>query len=315
MPSFFAYRLPNTQECKAFELTASRSTSDLSIVSFEGRAQHFSFNKEIELNDVLTVLQKTELKSTSKEDYEKGFNKFLGQLKESELDKIVLSKLKLVEGNFHPISILNQLNFFYSNTFNYLLVDSELGCWIGATPETLGTYENGVFETMSLAGTIAEGENWSDKEKEEQQLVTDFIASKLEDYSKQVQYGDTEEIKAGKVRHLKTVLKATVANHEEAELLLKAMHPTPATCGLPQNEAKQLILETESHDRALYTGYISIKNAGFINAFVNLRCMQLFKDNAVLYLGGGLTAKSELEREWQETERKAQTLLKVLIDN
>jgi isochorismate synthase len=314
MPSYFAYRLPHTQECKAFEITASTTASELAIVSFEGRAHHFSFSKEIELNDVLAVLQKTELKSTTKEDYEKGFNTFLTQLKNERLDKIVLSKLKLVEGNFHPISIINQLNFFYSNTFNYLLIDSELGCWAGATPEILGTYQNGSFETMSLAGTIAEGEDWSVKEKEEQQLVTDFITSKLEGLSNQVKSGTTEEIQAGKVRHLKTNLKAKIDKVDQAESLLTALHPTPATCGLPQNESKQLILETESHDRALYTGYISIKNTGSINAFVNLRCMQLFKDNAVLYLGGGLTAKSELEREWQETERKAQTLLKVLKD-
>ena len=125
---------------------------------------------------------------------------------------------------------------------------------------------------------------------------------------------DTVEIQAGKVRHLKTDLSATISDHQQAELLLKTLHPTPATCGLPQNLSKQLILNTEEHNRALYTGYISIRDKGTIQAFVNLRCMQLYKDNAVLYLGGGLTAKSELEREWQETERKAQTLLKVLMD-
>jgi isochorismate synthase len=44
---------------------------------------------------------------------------------------------------------------------------------------------------------------------------------------------------------------------------------------------------------------------------VNLRCAQLFRNQAFLYLGGGLTAQSNVEEEWQETENKAKTLEKI----
>lgn len=312
MPSYFAYRIPHSQECKTYEISRTTEDAELKIVSFEGTPHHFSIDQEIKLDEVITVLQPSPLKSTSKEAYKHSFEDCQRLLNEGTLHKVVLSKLKIVDGNFYPINLLQQLNRLYENTFNYLLIDPEIGCWIGATPETLGTFAQNKFNTMSLAGTISESEEWSDKEKEEQAVVTQFIQTKLEDISTLVHVGEVEEIKAGSVRHLKTDLAAELTRVSEAQQLLTALHPTPATCGLPQNKAKEIILKTETHNRELYTGYISIQDPTSIQAYVNLRCMQLFKDSAVLYLGGGLTAKSDLEKEWQETERKAETLLKVL---
>ena len=46
--------------------------------------------------------------------------------------------------------------------------------------------------------------------------------------------------------------------------------------------------------------------------FVHIRCMKLEGNLATLYAGAGLTEDSVPEREWQETEMKCQTLLKVM---
>jgi isochorismate synthase len=45
---------------------------------------------------------------------------------------------------------------------------------------------------------------------------------------------------------------------------------------------------------------------------VNLRCAEITPGNINLYVGGGLTADSNPEKEWEETELKAQTLLAVI---
>ena len=42
--------------------------------------------------------------------------------------------------------------------------------------------------------------------------------------------------------------------------------------------------------------------------------MELTQNTAQLYVGGGITALSNAEAEWQETENKARTLL-TLINN
>ena len=40
--------------------------------------------------------------------------------------------------------------------------------------------------------------------------------------------------------------------------------------------------------------------------------MQVFKDKFALYIGGGITADSNAEKEWEETEIKSQTLADVI---
>ena len=89
---------------------------------------------------------------------------------------------------------------------------------------------------------------------------------------------------------------------------MKALHPTPAVCGLPPEEAHSLIRSAETHDRKLYTGFLGINTADSLQLFVNLRCMEVSTTGHTLYLGGGLTRGSKLEKEWAETEHKARTL-------
>ena len=49
------------------------------------------------------------------------------------------------------------------------------------------------------------------------------------------------------------------------------------------------------------------------NLFVNLRCLKLEEDQAILYVGGGITKDSDPEQEWIETMNKAQTMKAVLV--
>jgi len=91
------------------------------------------------------------------------------------------------------------------------------------------------------------------------------------------------------------------------------LHPTPAVCGLPAMDAKRELLLTEPHERRLYSGFLGpVKNNGSAQLFVNLRCMQIIGKKAYLYAGGGLTIDSELEKEWEETKNKAETMLAVI---
>ena len=95
--------------------------------------------------------------------------------------------------------------------------------------------------------------------------------------------------------------------------MLDLLHPTSAVCGMPQEPALDFLRKHEEYDRAFYSGYlgpVNIENE--TNIFVNLRCMQLLSQKAILYAGAGVTIDSDPEKEWQETEMKLQTLLNVL---
>ena len=95
--------------------------------------------------------------------------------------------------------------------------------------------------------------------------------------------------------------------------LLEALHPTPAVCGSPKDEAMNLIRKLEEKDREYYCGIVGpARIRGSTNLFVNLRCMRVFEDKIRLHAGGGITKDSDPEAEWMETENKCQTMLDLL---
>jgi isochorismate synthase len=154
--------------------------------------------------------------------------------------------------------------------------------------------------------------NWESKENEEQQFVTDFIQTCLiENKYENVELSGPFEAIAGPVKHLRTDVSFDFENGNALKTI-RILHPTPAVSGLPQKEAISLILETEKHERLFYTGFIGIMNQTKNQIYVNLRCCQIQKGSAYLYLGGGFTKDSISELEWQETENKSKTLLNIL---
>ena len=46
--------------------------------------------------------------------------------------------------------------------------------------------------------------------------------------------------------------------------------------------------------------------------YVNLRCMKIEKDKAIIYVGGGITKESNTESEWQETVSKSLVMKRIL---
>ena len=94
----------------------------------------------------------------------------------------------------------------------YCWYHPKVGLWLGATPETLIKKEGRRFSIMALAGTQNyDGTlevTWKEKEKQEQQFVTDFIEDQLRPLVETYQISDTETVKAGNLVHLKTMISA-----------------------------------------------------------------------------------------------------------
>jgi isochorismate synthase len=98
--------------------------------------------------------------------------------------------------------------------------------------------------------------------------------------------------------------------------MLALLHPTSAVCGLPKEPATVFIRQQEGYDRSYYSGFLGpVQVDGESHIFVNLRCMQLFEDTALLYAGAGITADSEPDKEWQETKLKMDTMREIIVKN
>ena len=92
------------------------------------------------------------------------------------------------------------------------------------------------------------------------------------------------------------------------------MHPTPAICGTPTKKAREFIEQHEGYDREFYTGFLGVLGASGEDSslYVNLRCMKIDHGIASIYVGGGITAASDTQAEWIETENKLHTMLQVI---
>jgi len=153
---------------------------------------------------------------------------------------------------------------------------------------------------------------WQEKELQEQQFVTDFIINNLEKVTKNLQKSTVKTVKAGNLVHLKTVITGNL-EQQELKNIINVLHPTPAVCGLPKEQAKAFILANENYKRGYYTGFLGELNINTSTSlFVNLRCMNIDKNKATIYVGGGITKDSNPEKEYEETVAKSKTMKRVL---
>lgn len=235
-----------------------------------------------------------------------------------ELRKVVLSRSFTVPFPAHAApALFMEALAAHTGTFVCMLNSPEHGTWIGASPERLLVGDPNAVMIDSLAGTMPLAEapaaavQWGAKERDEQEVVTRTITLTMQELGvTQIHRSPGQVKRTGSVAHLHTAVTAQlgpVALHQ----VVSALHPTPAVCGTPTAAARAFITEHEPHGRALYTGFWGPWNmSGTTHLFVNLRCMRLFQNEACLYVGGGITAGSNAEAEWGETEQKALTWLR-----
>lgn len=259
--------------------------------------------------------------SVSKDEYLKQAEKIISSFND-RLVKAVLSRIAPLQKpeKFDPGNFFLELQREYPAAFCHLIHIPGAGTWTGATPEMLLRMKGNNATTVSLAAThpydgFGENHQWDTKELEEQQFVNDHLEKTLREFEiVNFKKEKTKNLRAGDMLHLTNyyTFNAKSLKNKLGEFLIK-LHPTPAVCGLPKQEALDLIMGVEKHNREYYAGYCGPMNyLDKTDLFVNLRCMKIFPDSLALYVGGGLTAKSNPEKEWEETLLKSQTLGKLL---
>ena len=276
------------------------------------------------------------------EAYAREFECFHQQLSEETFSKIVLArKVSLVSDKIRikkidsvdaqDVASLKALFLktcrMYPRLFVALVYTSQSGMWLMATPEILLKGEGDEYQTMSLAGTqkaepsrtIAdypvEGVEWSEKNREEQQYVTDYIEDCIKGFAGDYRLKGPYTTMAANLYHLRTDISFRLLDKGRLGDVINALYPTPAVCGIPKDAARRFILQHELHSRKYYSGFVGpISSQGKTHLFVSLRCMNILQDGICeLYAGGGLLKESEMDKEWKETEAKMQTIRRVFL--
>ena len=258
--------------------------------------------------------------ATAKADFIRSVNAAKEACGTRVIDKAVLSRVMDVamEAEQLPELFIRAMEA-NDKAFVAMAHTPEHGLWMGASPERLVHEDLDHVRVDAIAATrpadaVPERlSGWGAKELDEQEQVmchvhSAFVRMDMQD----IVVRGPEVMQAGPVAHLRTVVEADLGECLLGDLVLE-LHPTPAVCGAPAEAARKFIAANEKHDRALYAGFWGPWNAeGPTELFVNLRCLRHCQGVGQLFVGAGITAGSDAEMEWTETERKADTWLQLI---
>ena len=257
---------------------------------------------------------------TDKERYTQAFERFITPLQKKHFQKLVLSRssTKHINDDFSPLAAFVRACNNYPRMMIYLCHTPVSGTWVGSTPEILLSGHGKEWHTVALAGTMPmQNEvmpmDWNKKNQDEQGYVADYIRRIIKKFGNKMNEKGPYTARAGQLVHLKTDFYFLLKNTDNIGNLLQELHPTPAVCGLPKEDAFRFILENEGYDRSYYSGFIGwLDTEGHTDLYVNLRCMEIKPGETTLYAGGGILASSEIESEWTETGDKMNTMKSIL---
>lgn len=197
---------------------------------------------------------------------------------------------------------------------------------VGSSPELLVRRRGDQVECHPLAGSAprdadpatdqasARALRDSGKDAFEHAFVVDSIAHALAPLCTDLEIPERPSLTSTReMWHLGTRIRGRISDPRTTALdLALAVHPTPAVCGTPTDEARRLIAGIEG-PRGFYAGAIGWSDAdGDGDWMVSIRCAEIDADRrgAIAWAGGGIVADSDPDAEVAETGAKLRTVLR-----
>ncbi len=252
-----------------------------------------------------------------------GFAK--SRIAAGELDKAVLARELVLrtDSPIDPAQVIERLNRSFGNAILF-----SIDGFVGASPELLVSRIGDIVRAHPLAGTAPRssdpGEDQrssarllsSDKDRWEHRVTIEWLLNTLLPFCSFV---DAEPeptiVTLANVHHLGTRVEGRLSSPAASALeLVRALHPTPAVGGDPQDRALELIVALERMDRARYAGPVGwMDSAGNGEFAVGIRSAQLEGTEARLWAGVGVVNDSDPAAELRETRSKFQAMLSALL--
>ncbi|NOZ67675.1 MAG: anthranilate synthase component I family protein [Deferribacteres bacterium] len=201
--------------------------------------------------------------------------------------------------------------------------------WIASSsPERLVKVNRGIVETRPIAGTRPRGADpegdrrmrndllLNEKERAEHLMLIDLERNDLGRIS---DYGSVEVDELmitedySHVIHIVSNIRGAVSRGKDCFDAIRATFPGGTITGVPKVRCMEIIDELEPVARGPYTGsagYISFTGAMDMNIII--RTFVIKDGTAYVQAGAGIVADSDPEREYYETLKKAEALIKTL---
>ncbi len=186
------------------------------------------------------------------------------------------------------------------------------------SPETFVKIYNRTISSFPMKGTIdaslpnAEKQILNDpKEKAEHATIVDLIRNDLSLVAEQInvkRYRYIDKISTNKhdLLQVSSEIEGQLPGNFRERLgdILFALLPAGSICGAPKKKTLEVIEQAEGYERGFYTGIWGWFDGQNLDSAVMIRFVEQVDDNLVFKSGGGITAQSELMKEYEELIQK-----------
>lgn len=239
--------------------------------------------------------------------YQKAFNFVIGQIKSgnSYLCNLTQATPMWMEATLEQI-------FSYSQAKYKLWWEGRFVCF---SPETFVKIEDGRISSFPMKGTInaaiphaREKILQNPKELYEHNTIVDLIRNDLSAVAKKVEvvnfrYIDTIQTVSGtNLLQVSSHIEGLLGPEYPANLgdLIFGMLPAGSISGAPKVKTLEIIKAAEEYDRGFFTGIVGYFDGKNLNSGVMIRFIERRQDDYVFKSGGGITALSNPQEEYEE---------------
>ena len=262
-------------------------------------------------------------------DYERRVAEAIDAIAGGHLTKVIVARREAWTAGapLEAADLLGGLRDRFPTCFLFSVQPPGGPAFVGASPERLVAVRRGRVEADALAGTapraddpdrdrlLAEELAGSDKEQREHRVVVEHLRRVLRPLVRSLEVPARPGLlRLANVQHLHTPVRGRLLNGAGALDVAGRVHPTPAVCGLPRDEALTWLRRREELDRGWYAGGVGVVRPGGDGEFcVAIRSALLSGRRAWLFAGAGVVAGSLARRERAEVEHKLEGMREVLF--
>jgi para-aminobenzoate synthetase component 1 len=241
-----------------------------------------------------------------KEEYVKAFNLVKKHVNRGDSYLLNLTFKSKIETNLSLKNLFNISKAQYKLFFDDKFIVFSPECFIRIIGNQIYSYP--MKGTIDARITNAEEKILSDeKELYEHNTIVDLIRNDISMVAKDVEvskfrYLSTICTNQKKLIQVSSEIKGILEDDWESnlhEILLKIL-PAGSICGAPKQKTLEIIKKAEQEKRGYYTGIFGIYDGKILDSSVMIRYIEKNDDGMHFRSGGGITALSDLDSEYQE---------------
>ncbi|MBA2726734.1 MAG: anthranilate synthase component I family protein [Parachlamydiaceae bacterium] len=237
-----------------------------------------------------------------------------------DIFQVVLSRTLHAEVSASPFDIYRALRHVSPSPYHFLFEENDFAI-VGASPELMISVQDGIIESMPIAGTCPKGQNPLElltcpKESAEHVMLVDLARNDVGSLAMAgtVHVAEYMTVKSySHVSHIVSRVTGQLAPSFHSLDAFKASFPAGTLSGAPKIRAMEIIDRLELSRRSLYGGAIvTLDEQGNLMSCIAIRTAFIRGSKVEIRVGAGIVLDSVAEKEVEETLHKARSVVEAL---